>query len=517
MMQPHHIPLLLCIALAAVPARAQFSRVESTGDGSMILTDADSLFLNGRYQAALKILEEKISSPEGQSAANIYNRGVLARYLGQGTELDWFRRAYAASKERFRVSWALGEALTETGALAEGEVYLREAVDKDKGYYESSVALGHNLRLQGRYDEALNAMRKTLGRDRTYVFAYTEIAKTCLDMGDTLSALNTLHEGYVKFPYEQILDSIIRIHQEEGHADSVVAYGREYLSLYPKGPNLKDVLSALRSAAPNENWHSTGVYDLHPFGRNGAPEDPRKSLPVNLELRYKVRFSFIGIGNLLVDLLEGEYRGQPCWRARYIARSAPALPFVTIADTFYAYIDQQLRYTLRLEMHYHEMGYKAIKVYESDYDKGLFESRIVLGNGLWMIQPHPLPPNVYDATSQLWYAQQLVVAGKSGNCTVELSGGFEKTIIHNLGRDGTVEISGQLRPRVKLEGIMRYSGIAGLTGEYQGWYSLSPAVWPVLAKFKIFLGWIVIQYEEHVPSLLAPGPQFKNTLIDATG
>ncbi|MFH0882306.1 MAG: DUF3108 domain-containing protein [bacterium] len=506
--------LLLIVLLVGSPASAQFSRVESTGDGTMTLTLADTLFLNGQYDAARDTLERWISSPGGQTAVNLYNRGVIARAAGQGTGLGWFRRAYQVSDERFRVSWALGQALTESGSLVEGEGYLREAVDRDKGYYESSVALGHNLRLQKRYDEALTAMRKTFGRDRTYVYAYTEVAKTCLEMSDTLSALQILHEGYAKFPYEQILIEMIRIHQGGNRADSVIVFGKEYLLLYPKGPNLKEIVADLRKADPGTNWHTTGTYDLHPFGPNGAPEDPQESLPINTELQFKVRYGFIGIGDLRIDLLEGEYKGIPCWRARYVARSAPALPFVTIADTFYAYVDRQLRYTIRLEMHYHEMGYKAVKVYESDYENGIFESRIVFGNGLWMIQPHPLPPNVYDATSQLWYAQQLIMVGKGGDCTVELSGGFEKTIIQNLGRDGTVKLNGQLRPQVKLAGIMHYAGIAGLTGEYQGWYSLSPVVWPMMAKFKIFLGWITIEYQDHIPTPLPAGPSFQNTLIN---
>lgn len=507
--------LILIAVLAALPAWAQFSRVESTGDGPMILTVADTLFLNGEYEAARDTLDKWLATPAGQTATNYYNRGVLARYIGKGTGLGWFRKAYDLSTEPFRASWALGQALTEAGSLVEGETYLRDAVSLDKGYYESSVALGHNLRLQKRYDEALAAMRKTFGRDRTYVNAYTEVAKTYLEMSDTSSALRIMHEGYAKFPYEQILIEMIRTHHASTEADSVVLFGKEYLSLYPKGPNLTEVLDDLRKADPKTQWKSSGKYELAPFGPDGIPEEPRESLPVNIQLQYDVRYGFIGIGSLNVDLLDGEYKGQRCWRARYVATSAPAIPFVSIADTFYAYIDRQLRYTIRLETHYHEMGYKAVKVYESDYDTGKFEARIVLANNLWMIQMHPLPPDVYDSTSQLWFAQQIVVAGKSGNCRVELSGGFETTIIHNRGRDGTVEIDGELRPRVKIDGIMRYAGIAGLTGDYQGWYSLSPAVWPVMAKFKIFLGWITIAYDDHVPTSLPKGPTFRSTLIQS--
>lgn len=188
-------------------------------------------------------------------------------------------------------------------------------------------------------------------------------------------------------------------------------------------------------------------------------------MPENRSLYYAVKWGPITIGDLRVDVLKGRYKGEPCWRARYIAHSSPGLPFVSISDTFYAYLDEELHNTIRLEMRYHEQGYHAMKIYEANYDQGYFHARIVLGTGRWMVQMHPLPSDVFDSTSQLWFAQQLVIAKLSGTCNVELSGGFEKTIINYVGRDRDVDLSdGRTVPLYKIDGIMRYSGIAGLTG-----------------------------------------------------
>lgn len=501
-------------ALFGSPAAAQFARVESTGNKSFLLYRSDSLFVQGKYEEALTAVEEEIEQGIGDRSAKLYNRGLLSQLLGKGSGLGWFRQAYEADPNSFRAAWKLGEALTEAGQLTEGEVYLNEAVGKDKGYYESSVALGRNLRLQGRYKEAERAFDRTFGRDRTYVPAYIEAAKNQFDAGNTETALQILNTGYNKFPYEQILIELVRLHDQLGDSADVARFGSEYLSSYPKGPNLEEVLTSLRRTTPGQKWTApTGyVSSLYEGGKPYA--SPELVMPTNRSLYYYVKWGPIVIGDLRVAALEGEYKGKPCWRARYIARSAPGLLFVSISDTFYAYLDRELRNTMYLEMRYHEQGYHAMKVYEADYEGGYYHARMLLGTGRWMIQMHPLPADVFDSTSQLWYAQQLVIAQRSGTCNVELSGGYERTIINYLGPDGDIDLSdGRTVPQYKIDGIMHYSGIAGLTGDFRGWYVRETAVWPAMAKFKIFLGWVTIKYKEHGPTEIPLGPHFDLDLL----
>jgi tetratricopeptide (TPR) repeat protein len=510
-----HLPLILTgVLLLSAPSQGQFSRVEHTGNDVFTVHRSDSLFLEGQYDEARIALEQELSEGVGNSVNKLFNRGILARITHDGSGLGWFRQAYEMDKVNFRTAWKLGEALTDMARFEEAEAYLREAVNKDKGYYESSVALARNLRLQGKHDEATKALDRTFGRDRTYVPAFIEASLNYRAQGDSQSALDILIQGYRRFPYEQILIELIRLYKDLGNLSEVRNYASEYLHTYPFGPNTDEVLTLLREEFPDVGWERSSSYH-HETYENGIPYgSPIKTLPLGQELTYKVKWGLITIGDLRVEILEGEYKGEPCFRARYIANSARGLPFVSISDTFYAYIDRELKHTNRLEMRYHEQGYHALKVYEADYENGYFHARILLGSGRWMVQEHPLPPAVFDATSQLWYAQQLIVAEKSGNCNVELSGGFEKTIINYLGRDEEIELStGETVPKFKIDGIMHYSGIAGLTGDFQGWYIRDAKVWPVMAKFKIFLGWITIKYDHHGPGTIPPGPQFDVDLL----
>jgi len=497
------LPLLtILLALWAAPSAAQFTRVETTGENLVTLATADSLFLNGEFDEAASVLETLAENVDGERAKFLYNRGILEDAISPGGGLPWYKEAYQLDSTNFIIAWSLGDAMTEAGQWGEAEKYLRYAVDQDKGYYESSVSLARNLRKQGRLDEALHAIEKAFGRDRTFVDAYTEYANIYLAKGDFQAALDMLERGYKRFPYEQILIKLVRLNADAGISSEVILYGSDYLYYYPFGPNTAEVLAALRVADTGKKWSPQDGYS---FTTSHITKPPEESLALGTNLHYDVKWGLFKVGSLDIDIVDGEYDGEPCWYARYIALSARGLPFISIADTFYAYIDHDLRYTKRLEMYYHEMGYNSVKIYESDYETGNFEARIIKGNGLWELQRHPLPPNVFDASSQLWHAQQLVIAGLGGTCAVELSGGFERTIINNHGIDGEMRVDGRKYDLVMLDGIMRYAGIAGMTGDYQGWYLSREPYWPVIAKFKIFLGWVTIKYNSNNPSTLVSG------------
>ncbi|MCB2199886.1 hypothetical protein KQI63_10795 [bacterium] len=495
---------LFLISLLATEANAQITRVQSTGKHATTPSYVDTLFLQAKPAEALEALSLMMGPADTVTAAQLYNRGLAERINDEGSGLQWFRKAYEADPEVFLVPWSLGTALTDEGLLIEGEGYLREAVKLDKGYFESSVDLGRNLRLQGRHAEAVEALEKAFGRDRCYAPAYTELATTYLSMDKPQQALEILLEGYDRFPYAEILVPLAELYETLDDTANATRITREYLSLYPKGGDRGQMLERLQRFDPQvtDSWPIEYVAS---HLDNGTPYvDPEVVMPAGLRLDYKVRWGIITIGHLQIDVIEGEYRGESVWEARYIASSLPGIPFVTIADTFYAWIDRDLDHVPLLEMRYDELGYKATKTYLSDYDSGQFREYSRLGNGYWEVASHPLPPHVFDASSQLWIAQQFVMAGLSGKATVELSGGFEKTIINNHGEGPTYKVDGVRTPTIYLDGIMHYSGIAGMTGEFQGLYSHDDRAWPLQAKFKIFLGWVTIDYESYEPSRMTP-------------
>jgi tetratricopeptide (TPR) repeat protein len=499
------LALLLLLAWSgsglAVP---QLVRVRAGAVGTEA-TRVDSLWLDGRLEEAHRLLQANVDTAEEISAPRLTNLGMLERLLGRGDGIALFRRA-ARVEERFHYPhWQLGVALTDSGLLEQGEEALRKAVKLDDEYYEARVDLAANLRRQGRLEEAEQMLQPALALQRTNPRAYLQLARVQVARNQFERAEDVLRDGIARFPYEQLLGELITLLTARGRAEEAAVPAARYLELYPKGPRWFDAARAVRTADPSASLPAPDLYRHTTFSSERPVKDPAELLPLEDRLQYKVHWGFLGLGNLTIEVAETEWEGRPAWRARYIVHSNPAIPFVAIHDTFDAVIDRELRFTHRLDMAYHEKDYEGLKVYDSDYETGWFTARNWYGHGYWYTVRHPLPPNLYDSTSQLWMAQQLVLGRTPGTAFVELSGGFEQTSINMVGPDGEVEVEGREWELYKIDGIMPYSGIAGLTGDFQGWYTAGLASIPARAKFRIFLGWITISWEDRVPTSLAAG------------
>ncbi len=496
--------LFLFLILLSTGAFCQFDRISVVSDSEIPLSLADSLYFDRQFDQAILTLDSLIANQEMVTSAEYYNRGLLERICELGNGLDYFRKSFEIDKDTYLTSWAYGLALTDVDSLKKGEELLRIAVDLDKGYYESSVDLAENLRLQGRHKEALKSAKKSFGHDRTYARAYIEMSKIYLAKSEPEKALKILKKGVVKFPYEELLTELIPFYIDND-IDQLVLLCVEYINLYPKGPNIAFVLDILEKHSPQLVDNFSGEYHHFTYPDGEPFADPALVIPVNKNWHYTIRWGLISVGTLDIDVVEGEYKGKDTWYIRYVAKSNPGLPFISINDTMYAHVDHDVRFTRRFDMQFEEKDYSALKVYDSDYETGMYEARNRLGNGYWMFGQHPLPPSAFDASSQMFLAQQMVLARTGGHATVELSGGFERTIINIKEPDGKIVVDGIETDQILIDGIMPYSGIAGLTGEYRGWYTADQRAIPTKAKFKIFLGWVTIDFKSIGPTTFDPG------------
>ncbi len=509
-MKSHRIRFWTCFVAAMVLCvgctHAQIERNLRHTSGEGRLSRADSLFLMNEIDSATLALDSDLAVDPGNPYL-FYNRGLAARLRLEGNGLRYFTRAYELGMQSEHLCNMLGMALTERGRFTEGEAYYREAIDINRNFYEASVALGHNLRLQGRGEEAVEAIEGAFGQDRNYVYAYTELAEACLSVADTNRALEVLTTGYERFPFEPVSIALLRLQTELHNTDAAIQVAEEYIVRYPFGLNMPEVLALFAELDPNRELPTEFCYSNTAYPDSVEPVDPATVLPLGRRLTYEVKYGFIRLGTLQIDMQHGTFKGHPCFRAQYITTSNPTLPFVSIVDTFMAVIDREMTHTVHFQAMYHERNYNAYTVYDTDYSTGIFMDRTVYGDGTWYYIEHPLPPNTFDASSMIWFAQQLVIAGVSGIATNEISSSFEKTIINVNGPDDQVRAAGERWDTIHVDGIMRYSGVAGLTGRYQGWFMEDPPYWPVIAKFQIFLGSITLRYagEEPIPVDLSEG------------
>ncbi len=505
--------LLFTALLLFVIFQAKALKREVRGTrGSLILTGVDSLFLQGEFPAALSVLNDAISENPTDPVL-LYNRGLLEWILERGDGLNWFRRAYQNNPENPLILWQYGLALTLRGELAEGERILRAGITRQAEFYECLTDLGYNLKLQNRLPEAAKILQSVIEQKRVYVWAFTKLAGVYNQLKEDEAELKTLHEGLAHFRYEQLLIGLIRYHQSHEAPDSVRYYADIYYKMYPLGPNIEEVSSLLTRL--NGEPPKPPSYPTEPFQtKNGSVSlragdhagdhagdragdhagDPAQILPLGQHLGYDVHYGPLKLGYLDIEMYEGRKDGEATWWAQYVVRTAPGLPFFTINDTFHVHIKRNLSYTICMTQYIHEKDMDAVEVYETDYNTGWMEVRTVWGLGYWEYIRQPLPPNTFDPLSMTWFAQQLILRGESDTANSMISGGYEHTIIYVLQPDRDWELAGRTwNKAIKVEGILKYAGIAGLTGDYTGWFSNDGKTLPLVSNFKIIIGSVTIR------------------------
>ncbi|MBZ0265502.1 tetratricopeptide repeat protein [bacterium] len=481
------IPLFLFMFIVLFPlfifsSAFALDRTAQGEGGELILTKADSLFLKNNLPEAIQALDSLINAyPDND--VYLYNRGLLEQEVGRSRGEEWFTRAYQKNPRNKWVLWRLGQLELEQGRLEQAINHLVAALEIDKSFYECQTDLGKCLRLIGKPEEAIAYLKDAIKERPTYIWATVELAYVYMQLGQNEKAKEVLRTSYSSFPYAEILYELIHHFQQSDQQDSVAIYSQKYLDLYPIGPHAAELESYLTDLTDGTtSYHSDISELLQNF------EEP-VSLPLNKRLKYKVKYGPLTLGYLDVEVMRGESDSNRAWRMQYIIRTANGVPFFTIQDTFEVYMRQDMGGSSRILMKYYENEYRNFSVYETDWDKGVMVNREVNVDGSWYVLKQISPDNTFDPSSAMWITQQLVRERRSAELAIQVSGGYEKAVINVIGPDKTLDLAGQQwTDSIYLDGILRYSGISGLTGGYEGWYSNDDMTIPLISKFKILLG-----------------------------
>ena len=499
--------LLLC--LSGVLHAQVIQRTWQGSRGVIQLKDANAAFMRGEYRLAALFLDSLLVS-DSSNAVHTYNRGILAEALHERHAIDYFRKAAEMNPSMAHAHWKLGENLLMHAMIysnldaaqkvrEEAEQHLVKAVELKSGFHQALSSLAYAQLHLGKMEEAKRHAEKAASMEKPTPEAMFQLSEYYRWTGDSASSLEILQSSADRFPHALYLVELISRFQRSEQQDSAVARIRQYLELYPKSDQVPGYLAYLQEHGFSPAELFTGEYQDMAYSEDYQPYNPSELLPLGKRLHYKVKYSFIGLGILDIDVSRGFYKDTPVYKIQYIARTHPGLPFVSIADTFRAYVDTTMRYTRFIEMRTNESSQNVIEVYDNDYDKGKMTNRQIHGDGHWELSTLDLPPNAFDASSILWLTQQFILHNRSGRAVTEISGGYEWSVIHNRGPDRELKVDGEKYPTVKVEGILKYSGIVGMTGAFKGWYLQEKPCWPIIGQFKIFFGHVTVRYDSQEP------------------
>lgn len=219
---------------------------------------------------------------------------------------------------------------------------------------------------------------------------------------------------------------------------------------------------------------------------------------VGEELQYNVSYSIFDIGLVKMQILDTAMRnGIKVYKAKAYLDSYSGLPFVNLHQVFYSEMDtdafsqffvthttnkpEQMPYVKNV------FDYKKNKV---TYQYGVDPNDVINKTG-----EEPISGLQLDGLSLFYYARKNFRQQKKISVPVFVSEKSYKTNFNFMNKIGSQKIDAVNYPVeiVEFDGTSDFTGVFGLTGYFQGYFSNDGAGIPIVAKMKVILGSVHIE------------------------
>ncbi|KXK32502.1 MAG: hypothetical protein UZ06_CHB003002132 [Chlorobi bacterium OLB6] len=218
------------------------------------------------------------------------------------------------------------------------------------------------------------------------------------------------------------------------------------------------------------------------------------------ELVYRVSYLNITLGTIKTvtepfTMLDG----RRVAKVKVFIDSHPNIPFVSLHSVYESWIDTSITYS-------HKFNANTLvddKVWEFDqylFDYGSKKLTMEKYRNKEKIKSDivDLPKKYNDGSSLLFAARALLYSGKSFSIPTAIMGNTVSTVINFSGKKQLTEINAVDYPirTVYLNGDANWTGVYGLTGRFEGWFSDDEARVPIRAKMKVYVGSVTIELKQ---------------------
>ncbi|MCB0284028.1 MAG: DUF3108 domain-containing protein [Calditrichaeota bacterium] len=220
----------------------------------------------------------------------------------------------------------------------------------------------------------------------------------------------------------------------------------------------------------------------------------------NEELSYGVDWTVVRLGKIhLKNLGRENINNKSTYHIRLIIESNPLLFWLDNQSVYDSYITDSLQ-VVRFLSDEKVDG----KVYNARYDFD-YDNQIINLSMLDKENPEnkinktlPLKPNIYDGISLIFYARMnsLYVKDDTVSTFIEDKSG---DVIFNFKNSKQTSKIDALDKEVKtsyFSGTLKVTGIAGVTGPFEAWFSDDAYRLPVVSYLDVFIGSVKISLEK---------------------
>ncbi len=209
------------------------------------------------------------------------------------------------------------------------------------------------------------------------------------------------------------------------------------------------------------------------------------------ELTYAVSYLGIRLGTIKM-MNEGkiDFNGRQVFKLKAAIDSRPGIPFVEIHTTFESWIDPSATSSYQFIANTKDGDGWMFDKYVFDYPSKIITTEKWFNKVKKSGKQFTISKKYNDGCSLFYCARQLLYAKNTASVPTIVGDDTNTTKINFIGKVEEVEIDASSYPvrTVYFDGNADWTGVYGVTGYFQGWFSDDDARIPIKAKMKLYLG-----------------------------
>ena len=230
-----------------------------------------------------------------------------------------------------------------------------------------------------------------------------------------------------------------------------------------------------------------------------APVPPSRVFEEGEELVYNVRWGPFNLGQVRVKVIGTDRTGgSPRHQVKAQIDSYRGIPFVDLHAVFESTVDTNvtsLNFVGRSKEDEKWDFYRYAFQYDRNrvlIDYGEHDSTVAKSETLTVNSPYN------DGLSLFFYARDRLFSGKTIEVPtlVKAEKAVTRIDFRNEHTDAEIDAVDYPVDVIKFEGNAGFTGLYGLTGDFEGWFSNDEARVPILAKMKVIIGKVTIELME---------------------
>ena len=210
------------------------------------------------------------------------------------------------------------------------------------------------------------------------------------------------------------------------------------------------------------------------------------------ELLYEVSYMGITLGTIKVTTLKNEvFNGKNVHHTKIYIDSRKGIPFIDLHSIYESWIDPSIQYSHNFAASTKESdGSWMYDKYMFDYPNQTLTMEKYKANKLSNKRVFKTQRKWNDGSSLYFLARQMLASKKSIKIPTVIMDDTVSTSINFLAQQEAIEVDAIGYPVKTLyfNGTANWTGIYGLTGKFEGWFTDDEARVPIRAKMKLYVG-----------------------------